>query len=201
MELLKIKITNIGNKGDPFGRDEGGKVVFIHGNQSLKKGDLVECKIVLPVILEKGYRIAEFSKIITEGPMIKSEEMRLKEKLARLKEYFPIEKVWNSNSRRHILENDSARNLVHYILDCDEGPAPAKYDYPDFCHAFLSLRAAGMLAMLPPDKWCFSGEDFVKVNCKSASIEFVRRDDIRAPIREFLDYKLRKEFDRISRRR
>jgi hypothetical protein len=198
MESLKIKITNVGNKGDPFGKDETGKVVFVKGNSTLKKGDVIECELFHE---NDNRKIAKFSRIISEGLMQQPDDPERWKKIELLKEQFPVPKVLNSNSRDLLATDTAARNVAHYILDQEEGPATAKYDYPDFRHAFLSLRAAGLVAMVPPDKWCFSGEDFVKVNCKSASIEFVRRYDIRKEVESFLKHLVRNEFERIIRRR
>lgn len=64
---MKLRIVDFGRSGDPFGKDEKGKIIFIKGNNKLKKGDVVECELTQDTA---KCSIAKFSKMLPpEGPM------------------------------------------------------------------------------------------------------------------------------------
>ena len=67
---MKLKIVDFGRSGDPFGKDEKGKIIFIKGNSKLKKGDSIDCEITSDT---GKCAIAKFNKLLPpEGPMKQS---------------------------------------------------------------------------------------------------------------------------------
>ena len=119
---MKLKIDGIGKGGDPFGKDEKGKIIFVKGNKGLKSGTSIECDISSD---SEKYSFARFKKILAEGPMANGQKNQINsQKQPPTQENGPmngaigmIDKVLNQDVQELLKENATARNIVRSFID------------------------------------------------------------------------------------
>jgi predicted RNA-binding protein with TRAM domain len=210
--IIQLKIEGVGRegKGDPLGKTSEGKIVFIRGNKNLKKGDFVKCEIKKP---SYKYCIADFVEFVkevpkAEGPIsglisggkaneltkepvkiqpVKTPQRKeLEEKIKILKKNYPVNRFLSYEAKMLIKGNLHARRILKHILNFRDNPAIAIPSDPTnllIYSTFFELISKNVISTIKQQQWCFRGEDYLKLD---GSIEFVRREDIRIAMDDFL---------------